>query len=342
MAVEGSNSGIKIDKIHAGNDVHLDVKLVVPPRTDEYMIVRGHDAHRAFLERPGEPWGDPVRGPVEVSALRARFVDSQIKLEQPVLMTVTGTFLPCALLSSGWWEKHGRASVKQDNWRNEVQAWLFHGFELWGPSWDFTFDLEHWNDTNARPYFIGQLGEGDEANSIPVLLPKEKARRILDYVSDRPKGSGGFEAEITGLLGHRHHFAKTSGAQPLELFGGLFDYCLWIDESNPTHRFVARASAATGVYSGYLWKCVAPKTFLPANGLPTLRDVFFVWEHTNFASASAVAFNLEALATKERFLTREFGELALVQKSSDLVPGEPLWSSNEVYSSLIGKRSVAL
>jgi hypothetical protein len=68
-----------------------------------------------------------------------------------------------------------------------------------------------------------------------------------------------------------------------------------------------------------------------------LNQVYFVWEHTNFAKQGAVAYNLESLEHKERYLRDKRGELVLVQKSSPLVPGEPEWSHEEIYNLLTGK-----
>jgi hypothetical protein len=220
-------------------------------------------------------------------------------------------------------------------WRDGVQEWLFNGFDLWGPSWDFTWDLENWEKKRERRYFIAQLGDGDEANSLPVLIPGEKAQRLQEYF--REQNWGGTQAAVSGLLGNRRHFASDIDAGALELFGGLLDYCLWLDADNPDHC-VEPLAEETRVYSGYLWKCLAPKAWLQGGRKPCVNDVYFVWEHTNFANSDAVAYALDALELKEKYLATKHGELLLVQKSSALVPGKENWPNEEIYALLLGKR----
>ena len=48
----------------------------------------------------------------------------------------------------------------------------------------------------------------------------------------------------------------------LALFGGLLDYCLRLDEDNAGHTISIPRGQRTSVYSGYIWKCVAPKQLL--------------------------------------------------------------------------------
>jgi hypothetical protein len=194
-----------------------------------------------------------------------------------------------------------------------------HGFDLWGPSWDFTWDFEHTDQGGKRPYFIAQIGEGDEANSLPVLLPGEKANRL----KERLGGTwGGVEAQVSGVLGHRKHFEQYVDAKTLELFGGLLDYCLWLDAGKKTH-VITMHPERTEIYSGYLWKCVAPKE-LVLDQTPCLSGVYFLWEHVNFANQDALAYCLETLDRKEEQVRRRCGELLLVQKFSALVAGQPI------------------
>jgi hypothetical protein len=70
----------------------------------------------------------------------------------------------------------------------------------------------------------------------------------------------------------------------------------------------------------------------------TVADVYFIWEHTNFASPAAVAYNLDGLRSKEEYLERRCGELVLVQKSSTIVPGDPRWNPEDIYGLLLGKK----
>jgi hypothetical protein len=298
------------------------------------MVSRGPEAHRAWTGRPASPWDSTIRGKETISSLREKLLYGTEQPPHPVQITVTGTLFPSALLTSGWWEKHSQRRVKRIRWRDEVQRWLFFGFEEWGPSWDFTWNFEHWDRYKNRPYFIAQLGDGDESNSLPVLIPQDKAQRVLE---DRDRW-GGMIADVTGLLGSREHFAASLDPGALELFGGLLDYCLWLDAENPTHGIDPRLEQ-DDMYSGYLWKCVAPKA-LVENRVPCLNEVYFVWEHTNFASEDAVRFALDGLERKIEYLERRYDSLILVQKSSSLVPGEPSWKPEEIYALLLGKRRV--
>ena len=297
------------------------------------MVARGA-AHRLWAAGPRGKLDARIGARESISELRVKLLQQGDELDAPLQLAVTGTLFPCALLSSGWWERHSKANVKQLKWRDGVQEWLFTGFDLWGPSWDFTWDVENWDKDGGRRYFIAQLGDGDEANSLPVLIPSEKAARLREYFKDQKWG--GMEAEVSGLLGNRRHFAADIDPQALELFGGLLDYCLYLDADNKRHC-VEPLVQETGVYSGYLWKCLAPKAWVK-DRRPCVNDVYFVWEHTNFVNRDAVAYALEALELKERYLARQHGELVLVQKSSAMVPGKEAWPNEEIYSLLLGKR----
>jgi hypothetical protein len=115
----------------------------------------------------------------------------------------------------------------------------------------------------------------------------------------------------------------------------LLDYCLWLDEDNKKHVISVRAEN-TESYSGYLWKCVAPKA-LQHGSAACLNDVYFIWEHVNFASRDAIAYCLEAMRHKEDYIRRQYGDLILVQKSSSLVDGTPALEAESVYGMLLGK-----
>jgi hypothetical protein len=302
-----------------------------------YMVGRGPEAHRAFIGQPGEPWDPEIRGKETIEDLRTKLLYGRERPPQPVPITVTGTLFPCALLSSGWWEKHNKLPTKEIKWKNDIQQWLFKGFDEWGPSWDFTWNFDQWEVAKQRPYFIAQLGDGDEANSLPVLIPGDKAKRLHQYIEEQKEKDkwGGIDAEVKGVLGHRSFFKGNLDPGTLELFGGLLDYCLWLDEDNPEHG-IEPLARSTAVYSGYLWKCVAPLDSV-ADGKPLLNDVYFIWEHTNFASRDAVRYNLDSLARKEEYLRQRYGKFVLVQKSSSLVPGNPQWSPEEIYRILLRK-----
>jgi len=301
--------------------------------TEQYMVARG-GAHRLWAAGPAGVIDASIGDKESISDLRLKLLQENQQLDAPKQLSVTGTLFPCALLSSGWWERHNQTSKRQVKWRDGVQEWLFTGFDLWGPSWDFTWDVEGWEKSRERRYYIAQLGDGDEANSLPVLIPGEKARRLREYFKDQ--NWGGTEAEVTGLLGNRRHFAADIDPKALELFGGLLDYCLYLDADNEKHC-VEPLVRETQVYSGYLWKCLAPKAWIKERN-PCVNDVYFIWEHTNFVNRDAVAYALDALELKERYLARQHGELLLVQKSSAMVPGKEAWPNEEIYALLLAKR----
>ena len=310
------------------------------PSTDYYLAGRGPIAHSGLIGRPEEPWGNAADGVVTIQNLRASLLLKRKILKSPIPMKVRGTLFPCALLSSGWWERHIPAQARRIKWRDPVQKWLFYGFDLWGPSWDFSWNFEEWEASRKRPYFIAQLGDGDEVNSLPVLIPRSKAIKLQnEFGKDFLRG---IEMEIVGVLGHRKHFASMIDPKALELFGGLLDYSLWVDEDDPKHK-ITPLCRDTDVYSGYLWKCVAPKDLLADQRL-SLNDVYFIWEHTNFASRDAIQYDLDALQRKEEYIQHRFGsgrELVLVQKSSAIVPGRPKWKSEEIYNLLLGRRNLS-
>jgi hypothetical protein len=295
---------------------------------NRYLMVRGIYPYRVFAERPTEPWDLTLRSVEHISELRVKLLSAP-HLDRPLLVTVRGTLFPSALLSAGWWERHGKSQRARPQWKDSLQEWLFNGFDLWAPSWDFTWHHDPAGGI-AHPFSIAQLGGGDEADSIPVVIPYDKVRRLQDVLKE---SWGGIEAHVTGLLGHRHQFPPN--AVGLELFGGLLDFCLWLDEEDKRHR-ISPLEEETGLYSGYLWKCVAPVEWLQTGRSLRLNQVIFVWEHTNFAKRDAVAYNLDSLARKEEYLRRRHGDLVLIQKSSPFVPGNPEWSHDEIFALLTG------
>jgi hypothetical protein len=70
-----------------------------------------------------------------------------------------------------------------------------------------------------------------------------------------------------------------------------------------------------------------------------LNQVYFVWEHTNFVAKEAVAYNLDGLAHKEALIAKQHpgSKLVLLQKSHNVVPGEPAWSVDKFYNFYLGK-----
>jgi hypothetical protein len=248
------------------------------------------------------------------------------RLQKPVLVKVRGTLFPAALLTAGWWERKQQAGPLAIKWKNPLQEWLFRGFDLWAPSWDLCWGAADGKQADRR-YFIAQLTEGDEADSLPVILESEKAKRLSEEFRD---SWGGIEVVIVGLLGHRQQFEKKL---PKNAKRDPLDYYISVEDENKRHK-IKRLPASTDLYSGYLWKLVAPEEAVTQGAMLSLDQVYFVWEHTNFVAKEAVAYNLEGLAHKEELIARQHpgSRLVLLQKSHDIVPGKPEWSVEKFYN----------
>ena len=281
------------------------------------------------------PWTTKLstRQPQDVGVVRERIRRSRTA-GRPTTFRVRGTFFPCLLLCSGWWERRRRTVPPV--LRTNVQSWLMHGFEQWAPSWDFSLPTSEL----ASRYLFAQIGEGDEADSIAVVVcGEEKVQQVQQFVADRMV----FEAEVTGQLTHRRYLVDEDGLDEefrgvLETWGDAFSYCLLVKEDEPEHKVEPLRSRdpSSMVYSGYLWQCLAPKEWIrERHGLRsfeewnrqdqplTLNEIYFVWEHTNFAKPDAVAYNLDSLAHKRAYLEKRHGELVLIQQSSPLAVLDP-------------------
>ena len=242
-----------------------------------------------------------------------------------------GLLYPCALLVSGWWES--RMQKSEGTWHNGIQEWLFSGFHSWGPSWDFTWDFEHPENEAGKPSFVAQLGDGDEANSIPVIIPADKAKKLSEKFQERGHeigtGVSGLIATVTGVLCHRSHCPE---ADRLGLVGGILDFCIWLNPGEDKHK-ISPDRGKPDLYSGYLWKCLAPSEWVKEGKVLNLNEVYFVWEHTNFSDQNSVKYNLDSLEHKEAYIRKfhDNSNLMLLQKSSILVPGTPEWTKEEFY-----------
>lgn len=236
----------------------------------------------------------------------------------PVFVRVTGIFSPAVLLSKGWWERTRPGATPVG--RNDVQRWTYAGFEEWGPSWDFNSDSDEQNEQ----YFLGQLGEGDEADSVLVVAVGKRARSIRSGIAPliKERKVGALAVEITGLLCHRSHLRKRNpelGAIA-DRWPPDFNYCLLLDADS--HR-INPVYEVPDFYSAYLWKCLWAKEKARDKELPALNDCYLIWEHTDLTKPGAIAYGLDGLEHKEEFLRREYGNMELLQKSGPLVPGSP-------------------
>jgi hypothetical protein len=283
-------------------------------------------------------------GVLPVKVLRDRLKEDPGRLLQPIEITISGTLFTCALLTSGWWDRPPDQQIDVARMAG-FQRWWFHGFDHWAPSWNIS-----WRNVSGTllDHVITQIGYEDEADSLPLLIPGERTSDVANMLDPR---WGGMEAEARGWLGHWSHYKGIHNrAQVIQQFEGLLDYCIWIDTDawKKGEHFVrplkeAESVLRTDTYSGYLWRCVSPKAAMPRrqDGTPTpemisLNNVYFLWDHTNFADEKAVECSLKQLEKKEEFL-RSMGvdDLVLIQKSSDLVGGAPLLTGHTQFFKLL-------
>ena len=273
--------------------------------------------------RDAEALEGPLSGSVlDVGDLRDQLADRGPEPE-PELVTVRGTLFPCILLFPAYWQRSTARGATWIAWRDELQQWLFHGFEQWGPSWEV-------NHPSAPDTLLGQLGTGDELESILLVLDGEIARAARAGLGDRMA----VDAEVTGILTHRAQLGDEIAAQR-ERWGTEFDSAIVASDRHQGHgiRIVGRPET----YSAYLWQCWAPAPWIRDPDDPRVDESFFVWEHTDVTNPAAVDYNLDSLARKTEYLREHYGELVLVQKSSRLVPGEPRFPT-ERFNALLRRR----
>lgn len=258
-------------------------------------------------------------------------------LKKPVLIRVRGTLFPAALLTAGWWERRQHsANPLTIEWKSKLQRWLFEGFDLWAPSWDICWGTVDSKDP-SKQYYIAQLTEGDEADSLPVIIEPEKARKVNEaFLED---GWGGREVMVVGYLGHRKHFEKKL---PANAKRDPEDYYISVEDGNKRNSITPLLTSPS-LYSGYLWKLLVPEEHLRNEKRLRLEHVYFVWEHTNFVAEDAVAYNLDGLERKEELIAKRHpgSKLILLQKSHAIVSPEvkPHWSVEQFYNFYL-KRSV--
>lgn len=260
----------------------------------------------------------------EVESLRSKLVRTR-PIERPTLMTVVGTFFPCLLLFPAWWERLSRAERRDIAWRDDLQEWLFYGFEEWGPSWDLSLAT----GDGGQPDLFAQVGTVDELNSLPVIVTGEQARRLRqELLPAHPV----FEAEITGVLTHRSHIQRS---EERTRWGKAFDYALVVREDE---RHAVRYRGTTPTYSAYLWQCWVPDQWFVPDRPPRIDDVYFAWEHTDYTKDGALAYNLDGLRKKAEYLEHRHGPLTLLQKSSWLVEGTPVYPTARFRSFLLDEK----
>jgi hypothetical protein len=324
-----------MDHVHVIRLTEFDPPIVAEPAGDAGVesFIKGTVTYvRAFGGRDPRSVDRGATSTVSIAQVRRKLMRApppNIATE----LTVEGVFFPAVLLCSGWWERRrGVALADATKWRNDLQHWLFSGFEQWGPSWDVNPA-----DNPTERYLIGQIGEGDEADSLPVIIAASKAADVREQLAG---GAQAFTVRARGFLCHRRNIADTELQQRILQWGKSFDFCLIISPNEPQH-FVSPRGDAPDVYSGYLWQCWLPQTLATFDGEtdkesailkpPRLTDVYFLWEHTNLTKDGAVRYNLDSLHHKAAFLRKEHGDLILVQKSSNLIEGEQALSRDDFY-----------
>lgn len=260
---------------------------------------------------------------VDIADLREQLAERG-PAPDPELVTVRGVIFPCVLLFPAYWERTSAAKRPWIAWRDELQEWLFHGFEQWGPSWAV--------DNPATPdVLLGQIGRGDELESVLLVLEGELARAARAGLGEMMA----VEAEVTGVLTDRAQLGDPLGAQS-ERWGGQFDSAILATDRHAGHRIEIVGRPST--YSAYLWQCWSPTEWVRDPAEPRVDESFFVWEHTDVAKPSALEYNLDSLSRKTAYLRERYGELILVQKSSHVVPGHARFPT-ERFHELLKRRA---
>jgi hypothetical protein len=254
-------------------------------------------------------------------------------------ITLDGFFYPGLLLTNGWWERGThRSLLPSENMTNGLQKWLIHGFEQWAPSWECSFG----KSPSLDKYVIGQIGEGDEADSMPVIVPREKALDILEYFGSSAtirQASMASRVCVSARLEVAKTLDRDLQSQLEQSIPGWTKHgrhCLLLDEDNKNHFIYRESNTDRGIYSGYLWQCVCPAKQWRAKGKEvSLEDVFFVWEHTDFACGDAVKFGVDALVAKREILEKHVGKTVLLQRSAWVVEtrtrDHPVLSADEFW-----------
>jgi hypothetical protein len=260
-------------------------------------------------------------GRVSAGELKAE-LGSRLIMRDPQRFTVRGRFFPSALLSFGWWErmKQVKPQVRNIAWKDRaLQNWLYSGFGEWAPSWD----VNGWSDEKTFR-LIGQIGEYDEADSIPVLIKSaRKAQELRNQMQDRLV----VNANVRGLLCHDSHLARVDSLEEqdseflesMRHVNSTQEYFLILFDDDKDS--VEILSEPVDFYSGYIWQVWAPREWVSDNPQQTLFEgAYFVWEHTNFAQREVLNYSLDSRDHKVEYLRKRVrdvlklsGELALLQ-----------------------------
>jgi len=152
------------------------------------------------------------------------------------------------------------------------------------------------------------------------------------------RGWGVFEAEVTGYLYHRRHL-KFAVLPEVEQWGKFFDYALVVRDDKEKHG-ITRLAEETETYSGYLWQCLVPTSWLKEGETLHLNQVYFIWEHTDFTKEDAIRYNLDSLERKRAYLEARHGDMVVLQKSCGVVPGEPACPTEVFYDFVVPPETI--
>jgi hypothetical protein len=283
------------------------------------------DVVEAAVARPA---GTGERREADIRSLRHALEQREAVSPEPEEYVVRGVFYPAVLLSSGVWERD-EVDAHAIDWPHELQRWLFSGFIKWAPS----LDLNTTSSAGRERPFLGQIGYEDEAFSLLVVVTGEGAAETRERLLGEDEMA--CNVELAGTLMHSSHANPEIdvGSQP---WGKTFEYCLRVELGRDGHHL--KRTDEQEEYSGYLWECVAPRARLRVGAAPAVRDVFFLWEHTDLSSTAAREYAVASLQHKRAYVEKLAGELVLVQKSSPKLPGEPLMDADEFFA-IVAERS---
>lgn len=253
---------------------------------------------------------------------------------------VEGTLFPTLLLCPGWWDrKTNRDYTTNLDDCNDIQKWLFTGFEQWAPSWEVSLEME-------KPWLLAQLAGQDEAESIALIIDKYHAENIRKSFYNKKSP---LKVEVTGSLFHRRDLPVDMLLDNNEISTMVNDYCIVVRQENKNHNI--KTLEESRFYTGYLWQCCIPEKIYenkksPDGTIyPKISDVYMIWEHTQYGSKEAVEYNLHGLNEKKVFIEKYISDkLIVIQNSSIIVgndekilPKEMFFSS--ISKSIINKRS---
>jgi hypothetical protein len=277
---------------------------------------------------------------------------------------VHGVFFASLLLYQGWWSRlpeqrgldtgdweDGLKNPDGDRRLRNIRHWLNAGYEQWGPSWDL------WNPGEADQFLFGQIGHGDEANSLPVIVAPLAAQKIK---ADLGKNLAA-EVTLKGTLYHdkynisaMNENVKRAIRQPTKYSEDALPYFLVINdveadgEESEDFIRINYGKNREIIYSAYMWQCLIRESdaFRGRRGVTPPRRSIFIWEHTNTLDRDTIAYNYASLQDKKKYLEEVFEEpLSVLQHSysvSDILSErtvEPLFTARQLSKKLAEVRA---